>query len=366
MRPSRWLFREALATARAQRVSSLMIILVVAGMCVAVFLTAGRSAGTQEQALRAIDGVGARTIIISADSGSGLNSTVVSRLTSLSDVTWVGAFGPAKDVSNAADPSIGATLAVRDFWSGDPAALGMGHTPTSGAREAWASSAADRALGLADYAGAIRLNDGGVLPVVGQILSPKSVRSLQPLIVQPQPTDQVGAVSQLIIVANSAGQVDSTSDVVAGMLGNVDGSKIHVATSDVLVQLRTSIDAQLGTAARTLTLGILVIAGGLMAAVLYGLVMLRRREFGRRRAVGARRSFIVAMIIIQTCVLSVCGAAVGTITAGLILWASGAPVPAPTYLAAVSVIAISTASASAIVPAVVASRRDPAAELRVP
>lgn len=366
MSSNRWLLREALMTARAQRVSSLMIVLVVAGMCLAVFLTAGRSAGTQERALQAIDSVGARTIIVNAENGAGLDSGVVSRLRSLNDVSWIGAFGPAKDVTNAASPGIGSTLAVRDFWSVDPSALGVQWTSVDGDRGVWASSSADRSLGLADDAGAVRLDDGGVMPVLGRISSPESVDSLQPLIVHPRPTSQVGVVGQLIVVVDSADQVRSIANAVTGLLGDVDTSKIHIATSSILVQLRESIDAQLGAATRSLTLGILVISGGLMAAVLYGLVMLRRREFGRRRAVGARRSFIVSMIMVQTCVLGVCGSSIGTIAASAILAASGAPIPAAAYLLAVDVLAISTASAAAVLPAVMASRREPAAELRVP
>ena len=59
-------------------------------------------------------------------------------------------------------------------------------------------------------------------------------------------------------------------------------------------------------------------------------------------------------------------AALGSALAAIVLAASGDPLPALSYFVAIAVLAVAIGLVSGVAPAVVAARRDPLKELRVP
>ena len=110
----------------------------------------------------------------------------------------------------------------------------------------------------------------------------------------------------------------------------------------------------------------LALTGLLVAIVQSALVLLRRKDFGRRRALGATRGLIAALILIQTASLATAGAMDGAAASAITLVTLGDPLPSVDYTAAVALLALGVSVAAAIVPAVLAARRDPIRELRVP
>ncbi len=103
-----------------------------------------------------------------------------------------------------------------------------------------------------------------------------------------------------------------------------------------------------------------------MAILLYGLVMMRRKDFGRRRALGATRSLIVTLLLAQTAILAVIGITIGTAASTIILRISGDPLPGLAFMGALGILTLATAMIAAAIPAIIASRREPIRELRVP
>lgn len=93
---------------------------------------------------------------------------------------------------------------------------------------------------------------------------------------------------------------------------------------------------------------------------------MRRKDYGRRRALGATRSFIVGLQLTQTALLVCAGVALGAVVAHGVLMAIGAPLPGPLFMLATAVLSLASALVASLLPAVVASRRDPVTELRVP
>ncbi len=360
----RELLAEALASAASQRVASIATVVVVAGMCLAVILTTGRAVGAQQAVLNTLDSAGTRSIVVRADLAAGLDSGVVERVSTLDGAEWVGAFGPGVDVRNAAVDG-GAPVALRRLWSSDLAALGVPVGAESG-DVAWGSRAALEVLGMAEGSGgaADGAGSGVVVRQAGSTLS--SLDMLEPLLFAPAVDSDVGTVSYLVVVAERPELVAPLSDILMSMLDVSDPSLIEVQTSAELAQLRGLVEGQLGTFGRTLTLSILALMGVLVAAVLAGLVLLRRTDFGRRRALGATRGLIVVLLLSQTAILAAIGAVLG-IAAALAVLAIGAdPLPDVGYIAGLATISIATATGAALTPAVVAARRDPLAELRVP
>ncbi|MFF1530922.1 FtsX-like permease family protein [Cellulomonas sp. NPDC058312] len=92
----------------------------------------------------------------------------------------------------------------------------------------------------------------------------------------------------------------------------------------------------------------------------------RRRDLGRQRALGASRSAIVALVVLQSAVAGAAGAVAGT-AAGtlLVLQTSGRVLPWG-FAAGVVVLSGVVGVVGAVPSAVLAARRDPVRILRVP
>jgi hypothetical protein len=72
--------------------------------------------------------------------------------------------------------------------------------------------------------------------------------------------------------------------VVFGLLAGIDPGSVTVETSQQLADIRAAISGELGAHGRATVLGILATSALLVAANLLGLVVMRRKDFGRRRA----------------------------------------------------------------------------------
>ena len=99
---------------------------------------------------------------------------------------------------------------------------------------------------------------------------------------------------------------------------------------------------------------------------MYGLVLLRRKEFGRRRALGASQRLIVALLVAQIGLIAVTGAVLGSAIALGVLASTGDPLPRFDYVFGLILLAVAVATLASLVPAMAAARREPVRELRVP
>ena len=359
--------RESLATARAQPVASLVSIIMVAGMCATVLLTTGRTVGAEQAVVGSIDSAGTRSIVIRAEPDAGLNSTVLDRIANLEGVEWAGAFGSAIDATNSLIPD-GNRVPVRFVWTSNLQELGVAaHQPILN-NTAWASPLALEQLGMPDRSGGLTSPAGANYAVGGEIRTPDYLEMLEPLVIVPRTagSDANETVSVLVVIASRPDLVTPVAQAVQSVLAVDDPSKIKITTSEALATLRALVQGQLGSFGRNLVIVIFALTAVLVAAILYGLVMLRRKDFGRRRALGASRGLIVALLLIQMVALSALGAIAGTGIALASLLLTGDPLPGPAFLAALAVLAVTVGILAAIVPAIAASRRDPLKELRVP
>lgn len=358
--------REALATARSQPVASAVSIVMVAGMCATVLLTTGRTVGAEQNVISSIDSQGTRLILVRAEPAAGLTVSVLDRISNLEGVEWAGAFGSARDVTNSDIPD-GAKVPVRLAWSDQFDQIGVPPSPIEGST-AWASSLALEQLGMYDRAGGVTDDDGTTYAVAGQITTPDFLSMLEPLVIVPQSRElhPESAVSVLVVIASRPDLVAPVSQAVQSVLAVDDPTKVKISTSASLAALRALIQGQLGSFGRNLVIVVFAMTAVLVAAILYGLVMLRRKDFGRRRALGATRGLIVGLLLSQMAILSAIGAALGTGIALAALAFSGDPLPGSAFVVALNLLAIAVGTIAALIPAVAASRRDPLKELRVP
>lgn len=351
------ILREAWVSALTQPVASAVSMVIVAGMCVSVLLTTGRTVGAEQAVLASIDSAGTRSIIVRAESDAGLDTGVLGRLAHVDGVEWLAAFGPAHDVTNVAIPE-GTRVPLRTLWS-------LTGPPREGAL---ASREALVELGMTAPVGAVESAAGSDVDVVGELDVPDYLEFLEPVLVTQReiPVTTPELVSVLVVVAERADLVAPLTEVVGSVLAVADPASVTVTTSENLAALRAVVEGQLGQFGRNLVVVIFAASACLVAAIVYGLVMLRRRDFGRRRALGATRALIVQLVMAQVAFTSAAGAGLGSLVALGVLAASGDPLPSIEFIVSVALLAVVTGQVAAAVPAIAASRRDPLRELRVP
>lgn len=358
--------REASASARSQPVASIVTVLMVAGMIVAVMLTTGRTVGAEQQVLGSIDSAGTRSITIRAEDGAGITSDVLTRIRDIKGIEWAGGFSSAMDATNASIAD-GTRVPVRYAYGDQFDDLGISPHSSAISDAAYASPKALQLLGLPDIAGAITLLAGPEYAVAGEISTPDYLAAFEPLVVVPQhQTTGAERVNLLVVIAERPDLVVPVSEAVSSVLAAEDPTKVTVQTSKALAELRSLIQGQLGTFSRELVLALLALTGVLIAILLYSLVMMRRKDFGRRRALGATRGLIVGLLLSQTALLTCIGIGIGVTIAAATLITTGDPLPGIAFVGALATLALTTTLLAALVPALLASRREPIRELRVP
>lgn len=358
--------REAAAAARSQPVASVVTILMVAGMIFAVMLTTGRTVGAEQQVLRSIDSAGTRSITVRADADAGLTSGVLDRIASIEGIEWSAALSSATDSTNAAIPD-GTRVPVRLIYGDHLGQLGIPDASPLPGELAWASDTALDQLGMPEHSGGITLTTGVSYGVAGSIEVPDFLRELEPVAFVPQ-TDTTGdePIGVLIVIARTPELVAPVSEAVLSVLAADDPTKVSVHTSEALARLRGLIEGQLGNFSRELVLALLTLTAALVAVLLYGLVMMRRKDFGRRRALGASRGLIVGLLLAQTGLLALGGILLGLLASSITLLVAEDPWPGASFTGALTILTLLTSLVAALVPATLASRREPIRELRVP
>ncbi|MGF3053505.1 ABC transporter permease [Microbacterium sp. YY-03] len=360
------LIREAFASARSQPVASIVTIIMVTGMILAVMLTTGRTVGAEQNVLGSIDSAGTRSIVIRADDSAGITADALDRMAGIEGIEWAGAFSSAIDATNGANTD-GTRVPVRFAYGAGLARLGISDHSALPGELAYASQIALDQFGLIDIAGDITLTTGSNFAVAGRIDVPDFLTGFEPLVLVPQPNATgTEPINIIVVIAERPDLVAPVAAATLSVLAADDPTKVTVQTSAALAELRALIEGQLGSFSRGLVLALLGLTGALVAILLYGLVMMRRKDFGRRRALGATRSYIVALLLTQTALLALAGIAIGTIGSVIALIAFGDPLPGLAFTTALAILTLVTALIAALVPALAASRREPIRELRVP
>lgn len=358
--------REAAASIRSQPMASAITLLMVIGMILVVMLTTGRTVGAEQQVLDSIDSAGTRSITVRAEPDADLTADVLDRIEGIDGVEWAAGFSPAEDATNSMIPD-GTRVPVRRAYSADLGRLGVPATSPQPGELAWASEAALAQLGMPDGVGGVSaVESGATYGIGGHLDVPDFLRRFEPLVLAPTGIDGDQRIAVLVVIAKTPGLVAPVSDTVVSLLGVSDPSKTTVQTSEALADLRTLVGGQLSEFSRSLVVALVLLTGILLAILFFGLVMMRRKDFGRRRALGASRALIIALLLAQTGMLALVGTGLGTGVALIALAASGDPWPGPGFTGALAMMTLATALLAALAPAIVASCREPIAELRIP
>ncbi|MGO0576457.1 FtsX-like permease family protein [Ornithinimicrobium panacihumi] len=363
-----WLMvREALATTWAAKVPSALVTFLVATMCAATLATVGRTAAAEEQLLARLDSAGSRVLAVSDARGDGLISpTVVDQAAGLStSERAVGTLIPVDVVNGAVGQ--GATRVPAWGVHGDLSAvatLTSGRWPGPG--EALVTTDAMARLGLDAPVGWVAQASTTVVDdwaVVGSFTPREPFGDYGTGILYVAPEGR--ALDTLHVVLTDAGVAQAAQGQVLALIDPPAPDSVTVTSPVSLAQLQEQVTGDLAVFGRTLLLGVLGGGALLVAIVTLADVLVRRKDLGRRRALGATRAGIITLVVLRTLAPALLGALLGVAT-GLYLTNRLGATPPWEFTTGTATLALLAAAAAAIPPALYAATRDPVRVLRTP
>lgn len=361
------LVSEAWSEMMSLPVRSVITGLIVAAVCGVALATTGQTVQAEAQVLSRIDEVGTRLVVLTdVDGQAGILSRSVERVSHLSDVEWVVGVGYASDVSVVGLPA-GNRVPMRSVHGTlpDDVVTGYGEWPPG---TGLAGVDALAVLGLEHPAGGlVRADSGELIAIVGWLTASGPLSFLRDVVaVAPAGGDGGEKLRATYILAEDASKVDALSDAALAVLEADRPQSVRVDTSETLGQIRAALQGDLGQFSRRLVILILGVGLVLVALSTYGSITARKRDFGRRRAVGARRADIAVIVTAATIMAATVGALVGSTVGSILVWRWTSAPPDLSFTIAIAYLAIASAAAAAIPPALVAAYRDPLKVLRVP
>ncbi len=366
------LLQLAAAGVERQRSRSILTMAVVALAVAAAVATVGRTDATRTSILARLEDPSARFVRILDTGGSGgIKPDAISRISTLSTVAWAIGFSAAGPLGY--NTAVGGwregfarePVGTRMFWGSlvEPGAadLAAGRTPNIG--EAIAGAAAAKDLGLADGVGEVLDDIRGPVAVVGTIAFPSWAEALgEYVLIRGQVA--TGSVAEIDVLAGTSGGVDPLIARLPDLLGVEDARSITVDRPAQLVDLRTALSRDIGELDVAILLGSLTTSALLVAAILYGAIAERRREFGLRRTQGATRTTIGALVMVEALTLAVIGAAIGAAVGAAVVVAQVGTPPDMRLTLAIATLACLASAVGASPASLLAAYREPLVVLR--
>lgn len=352
----------AARTASSQRALSVAIALISGGVVAITLATAGQAVSAERSVLSRIDDAQVSTIQVLDDDGSArLDAGSVEWLRSLNTVAWALGLGPVVDVRptglDGAEP-----VPARQIIGSSP--LLQLHPEPGIDRRAYLGPGSADLLGLPDVAGAVEATDGRQTDVGGYFepAGPAADLGDAVLIVDPS---FVGPVRRVLLQVERPEDVVVTADAIRATLGGTEsGARVEVAEDLALV--RAAVRGELGGAGRDTVLQTLGAGLALAALTIYAGLQGRRKDFGRRRALGATRAQLTLIVVVQVVLAALPGVVLGGLGGAIAVTLIAGTGPGWTYPVAVGGLTLAAMGVAAMVPAVFAAWRDPIAALRVP
>ena len=361
----RWraLVGEAWATTRAAKVSSVLILVVVAAMCFASIVTVGRSASAAADVAARMEQAGARRLsVIDTRLAGFVNDRTLTVVRGVGTVETASVLGTPFDAVNGVIGRGGQRVPAWPVVGGVDAAVTIvrGRAPQPG--EALVSATQLSLLGLAEPAGFLATVDGyEQFPIVG------AYRAVAPFddLAAGAIVAAEGEGRELRVVIDDVTSAAPTVGAVLAILAPPDIQGVQVDSPTALAETARDLNAQMSGFGRTLLLLILAAGGFFVAAVVLADVLIRRRDLGRRRTLGITRTDLIALVTLRTMIVAVAGALLGCAGAWATNLATGYLTPVD-FTAAVGVLAMIAAAIAALPPAAYASRLDPVDVMRTP
>jgi putative ABC transport system permease protein len=341
-----------------------MVALLCAAICVVTLLTVGRTAAAEELLLSRLDTAGSRLLTVTDDQDAGLvTPAVIGVIAGLDTTERVLGIDAPVDVTNAVIGDGGIRVPAWTVTGSLDQAVTLTAGRWPGPGEAVVSAAGQRALGLAHPAGAVVDSGGREYAVVGSFTARAPFGQFGAGVVVAG--DNVTATRSVQVVVTSVEAARVSEALTVAILAPPDLGSVTVQSPTALADLQRALGGDFGDFGRGMLA--LSLGGGafLIAVIVLADVLLRRRDLGRRRALGAPRWGLVALVVTRTVTAAVPGAIAGTLAgaAAALAWAEPAPAD---FTAATALLTVLVAALAAVAPALLAATRDPVGVLRTP
>lgn len=350
---------ESIRVAMATRIVSLLVVIVALLIPGTALGATGLNIEGQMAILRRVDEVGARTItVLSTGEQPSIPASSVERVGRLSGVGWAVGLGPVFD-ARSRGPG-GQPTPVRAYRAvGAPVVFGTNQGPPAGA---YVSAASASRLGMK---GAYGILDPGRIPVAGWFVADEPLESLEAFVLVPTDDDRL-RLERIVIAVDDVAWVDLLVERLPAVLGAEAAQTALVQRSPALLEARAAVREEVNRRDRQLMLAILTVGIALAAVVVSSGTIGARRDFGRRRALGATRPQLTVLVILATLWPALAGAAIGTIIGWLYLASRLGHAPDWRYPVAVGLLTVIVIVTASAVPAAAAATRDPLQVLRIP
>lgn len=357
------LLTEAGRIARSQPVTSIVVSLICAGVVLGTLATTGRTVGAERAVLARIDDAGTRTIqIIDDRADPELDVATLQSLIALSGVDWAIGLGSIEDVRPGG--LAGAEPVPARILVGTAPELRLAGNGQAGT-QVLVGSGSQRRLGLAAAAGTLRGSAGSDYAITGTFTATGPLASIEDsvLIVK---GPAVEPLRRIVLQVGTGGDVLAIAEAARSLIGPSEPGQLSVDVSDDLVLAQAVVRGELGGFGRAIVVQAMAAGLVLMALAVLAGVNSRRRDFGRRRALGATRGQLVGVVVAQALWSALPGVAVGAGAGSVLVRTLSGSWPGWEFPMAVAVLTVLSAALSALVPAVLAAFRDPVVALRVP
>ena len=310
---------------------------------------------------------GIRTLTVSGDGFDNYTWQSVQLLSLWSGSSVVWAAGGASDVRNANFPAAAPVTmrSIESDWQTLPLKIVSGRLPNDSS-EAIVDVESAKTLQLGPSGGSISDVDGSTLAIVGRYtrLHERSPRG----VIHPLSKDsfQSTRVQSISITVVKTSDITLAEQFIVNLGKSPEGKRLSVDQAAEAASLGKTITRSVVKTSGRVLFTVCTVAAALLALMSFFTSYLRAGEFGRRRALGARRSDVVILVVFESMV----GAGVGVL-AGLVF--GGASVKFLmsgsiefAFGAKVAVTVLSSATLLNVPSAVVSSLRDPVRVLRSP
>ncbi|ACZ29884.1 protein of unknown function DUF214 [Xylanimonas cellulosilytica DSM 15894] len=363
----RELARDAVESARAQKAITSTLVAVLAAVCFAILVTTGQAAASEAAVIAQIDSAGTRLIVLSDDGGNaGIQPDAPGAIAALSDVTWAFGLGEAVDVTNPALPEGRAAARALVGTLPDDLTLVRGRLPQPG--EAIAGAGAAAALHLGPGLGTVQPRDVSAPPVgvVGTFEATGPLTGLRDVVLIATEAADLGTLRFVYALATDVTTVDRLQAALATSTPALHPEALTIEAPSGAIALRDVIAGRLGAASRQQMALIMGITAVIVAVTMLSATAARRRDFGRRRALGATRSALVAGLLLQTSIGTIVGITLGSTSGLTTLALTTGALPTWRFTAGVGGLALLLTLLAATPIAAHAAHRDPLRILRVP
>ncbi len=348
---------ESARVARALSVVSGLIFLLSLAVPAATLMLAGRNLETEAQLLARVDDAGARILtIVSTGGGPAIPPSAVTRIAGLDGVAWVVGLGPAFDVRM---PVAGRPAPARTIYAaGAPVAF----SATASTAGAYISKASASRLGIDGAYGQV---EPGSLEIVGWFRADYPLQELNSFVLIPGKSGDT-KLDRVVVAVRDVGWTDLVARALPAMIGKAADHDSTIETSEQLLAAREAVGGEVSRQDRELVVALLLGAIGLGCLVVFAGTLTSRRDFGRRRALGASAAQLVSLVLMSTLWPTILGAVVGTLLGSGYLTLALGSLPSWRFPCSIAILTVMGLTASAAIPAAVAATRDPLRVLRVP